>query len=391
VLVSVLLSVLRRKWLVIATFVVISGAASVFIVVQPPSYLARSTLLAKFGREYAVQSADGKDVASNVAMDDIVNSTVELLKSESIATLTLKKAGARKLYPELFKSKGSIAEAILAIKKIVDPDIDRVQETPEQAALEKLMKSIKVASSRASNIIIVDFDYTDPNVAAETLNDYVDAFLVRYVALYGERNEGFYADRAARAARDLDAAQSELTTFEQAHRTYDGDRQLAAMTERHSQMEAQRADLASCCADSPGLLDLVQRESELERQITMFNADQATTKTLARRRDLAQEMFDTATRRAQDARLARGMDDDRITSVVIIDPATPPASASKPTRSIKIIMAVIVAAIASVLFALLAEALRRRFSTGRQLSNVVDVPILAEVPRYDIRKLGVHS
>ena len=70
----------RRRVLAIAIFLGMGGLAAMAILGSTTRYTARTTLLAKFGREYVFRDG-ATPLVPNIAQDDIVSAVVDILKS----------------------------------------------------------------------------------------------------------------------------------------------------------------------------------------------------------------------------------------------------------------------------------------------------------------------
>jgi len=364
---SELFALLARRWrFALGVFLLLAAGTISLILIMPPRYVAQSTLLAKFGREYLTkEGASGAGLApANFGQEDIVSSVVEIMRTQSLADQVVHQMGASVLYPGLRQSG--------------DDGIPL-----ERLAALRFAAALSVSPARRSNVIVARFANTDPKVAAEALNLYIQAFETKYLALYGENRVDFLSRDLKRLQGELAAAQDAMTAFERDHRSYFRDGQLDVLGKRRTEVETQRARAFACCADTAAAADLAKQVAELDRRIADASANQDTLRLLARRRDLAQEAYDSASKRLQEAQITRNMDEGRITSVEVIEPASPPARQAPPSRLVKIILALGLSAIAAVAATFLAQILSVRFATAAQLRQAFTLPVLADIPSWN--------
>ncbi len=357
-------AIFRRRGLVLALILLLGGAAMALIAVSPPRYVARTAVLAKFGREYTLRGyGAGNDmVPANFGQDQIVSSVIEIMRSDEIARRVVEAVGVDRLYPALTEARVSLPERAV-----------------QDAAL-RFGADMTVTSAAHSNVVAVELSNPDPGIAAEALNRFVAIFQQKYRELYGEQMVALFEAEAQSARGEFAAAQERVAEFERSQRVFAQDGQMDRLIQDKAQLEQQLSKLASCCSETSAFRQLRRDAGDLDARIAALSAGQATLQDLLRQRDSAQQVLDAATRRLQEARNASSMDAAGTASVRVVSPATPPTHAARPGRLARMLLALLLVSAGSLATGFVVEAFSRRFSSAGELRGSFAVPVRAEVP-----------
>jgi len=358
----------RRRKLALGVFLLLALPAALVVLATPSRFAARTTLLAKFGREYVYRGDSAANMlVPNFAQDDIITSVTDVMKSESLAEQVVAEVGPEVLYP------AAAAEPPEGL-------------TPLQAATAQFQRALRIVPGRRSTVLVVEYAHVDAALAASTLNRFVSDFQGKYLSLYGENRVEALAREAGSSKAELVEAKQELTAYERAHGTFAKDGQLEALVQRKVELETTKARLQSCCASTPGLADMDLQIASLASRIVTINDNQAEISGLASRLAVAQEGYDGVLKRLQEAKASRAMDESRMTSVQVVDPANVPTQHERPGRGLKLALALLFSALVGTFAALAAEAARRRYGDARDLRRAFPFPVLADVPLSKTRE-----
>ena len=154
-----------------------SVTTTVYLIVSQkvPKYKATTTLLLKFGRENAFRfsTPDGTSTIWDKDKKDSMNSEMAILQGRDLAKATLIDVGLENIYP------------FLAYEK-TPTDNSTDFSYPLEQAINIFLKSFNMKTIEKSTIFKIDFFHTNPNVAALTLNKFVDNYLVHHLKIYQE-------------------------------------------------------------------------------------------------------------------------------------------------------------------------------------------------------------
>jgi len=280
-------------------------------------------------------------------------------------------------------------------------------------AAERLRLSLSTQALPEADVIQVSFQHSDPLVAARTVDAVVDRFLDAHVRAFSEPElvrflEGrvqSYEERLAGSEKTLREFQTEHPAFalddpqavlvqqrdELRTALSDVENQMATIRLRHLQEDASVAEARNTLLaleveasrlegrlleETRGQITVVKRfiaqrkaeiqselaaldarRTEIEASLAETRAEMARMPTLSaeyrrllRERDGDEEQYRTYSKRLRDARLSSEMDQERIASVNVIQPASlSPRPVWPPSKGTSIAFAVVLALVAAVL------------------------------------------
>jgi succinoglycan biosynthesis transport protein ExoP len=130
---------------------------------------------------------------------------------------------------------------------------------------------------------------------------------------------------------------------------------------------ARQASLSAQVAASRQTTELLNRKSvALER--------------LRREMSTAEESYNLYQRRFEEARISTAMDQEKILSVSIARPATPPLKPVAPNKKLNLALGLFLAIVGAVGFAFVLEQLDHTFTTGLDVERHLGIPLLGSIP-----------
>jgi uncharacterized protein involved in exopolysaccharide biosynthesis len=275
----------RRKLVVAATALAAAVLASLVTVSVPATYLATSSLLVKFGREYIYRPEVGNALAlpPPSRTNEIVNSEIQILASRDLKERIIDALGPERLYPkhqgwlmtaladlrrlaeaayptEVFAVVGRVLakweEAIVARRLETDP-IPAADEMRE-VTLHQLERDLNVQGIKDSPVIYVSYVNEDPRVAVRALEVLVDAFTEKRLGIYREPQVAFLRQQVEEQQQRLAAAEAALERFKSSYDVYDIDEKMRLLLRLENEFEGK-------------INEEVSRVAEIERRLAVID------------------------------------------------------------------------------------------------------------------------
>lgn len=188
----------------------------------PPTYVADSSIMVKFGREYVYnpEIGDTKSVNSILSMGqtEIINSEIEIIKSRDLFGKTILSLGLENIYPELDESL-------------------QTGLTPLDAAILEFEKNLSVESVRKSNVIKISFGHEDPKISAQAVNTLVDLLREKHLQVFKKPESSFLNNQLDIYREKLNKAETQLEGYKQKHQVYSHDEQRSLLLQQRTSMD----------------------------------------------------------------------------------------------------------------------------------------------------------
>lgn len=257
-IVDTLLQLWRAKWLMVLVFVPILLIGITVALVTPTKYAANTRLLVRLGEEYVFDPVIG-DAARGAfpQQEEVLQAESELANSPVIAERTIRRIGMSRLYP-------SLAEARLRAREGQTYGVD-------QEALEAFAADFSASSAPRSSILRLTFAHAEPELAAETLNAFVEEYLTyRREVLSGKGVDGLAEQRGVIEGR-LDAADKALRDYLAANDLSNFDAEVDAAARLFSELsdEQSRVD-ASLREAEAKLAGLSRQMAGTTREVDLY-------------------------------------------------------------------------------------------------------------------------
>jgi len=145
---------------------------------------------------------------------------------------------------------------------------------------------------------------------------------------------------------------------------------------------AEQARTAQLAADEAALRE---QQEDLQDQLRELNAEAIAIDEFQQRVTLAEANHKEYAQRLEQARINRTLDEERISSLSLVQPATYVATPSGPRRAVVLALGVFVAALCSLATTIALAWLNPLVTTVEQLAKVFDLPLTAVLPRGAVR------
>jgi uncharacterized protein involved in exopolysaccharide biosynthesis len=405
----------RHKIKLILLFSVCCLIGLGYVFTAQPAYESTGSLLVKFGRSATpnlVEVKSGPDEISQNDRRELLQSYMQILQSRDLLRGLVHDVGVSKLYPQLTENL-------------------RPGDNPVEAAITRLQtEDISVKAATNSDIIAVHIFNRSPTMAADFLRSLFDQFITRQSDVYNKQQIDFLAEQVKLAAERLHQSQKELRQYKEQVGVSSLDEELKRLLEqkmtasniaitamdkakeRLEQLEAQETTLlATYNPSSPAVvkirlsiakarqqveerqLDLKRRESgtvnstsetlvgaeisRIDRRIEKLESVRTHHDDLERQVKIDEDNYKNFEARSEAARVNNTLNEQKITRIVVLDTPMVATRPSRPRKGVIILFALMAGVLLGIGAAVVAETLDDRFSTSAQVSNTLQLPVLA--------------
>jgi uncharacterized protein involved in exopolysaccharide biosynthesis len=244
----------KHKWKIIAVFLLSVIAVVIGTLMATPIYRSSSKLLVKPGREDIYVSPTGSSpvVVDRAREGGRVNAEIAILRNLSLVAELVDRFGAESLYDypdrtlkgRIFKDKGE--------KEI--PPIMEVRKS--------VLKNLEVSNVPDSNVIDVAFNWADPVIAANVVNQLVDLYFVKHLEVHTDsQTYALLREQAENWEKRLREAESRMEAFKRRHSITSLPQEGTMLLGRLSEAESQKKRTES------EILETVEMIAILETQL----------------------------------------------------------------------------------------------------------------------------
>ena len=211
----------QRWWVILLVFAVVTGTVAFVAHVTPPTFLAKSSLMIRVGREFIYRPEVGSSqTARTLSIGEMVNSEIEILGSRDLANQVVSEIGVERLYPALLEEAADVQVAF-------------------ERAVHRFRGAVYPSGVLDSSIIKVSFEHPDRHLAAEAVNLLVDRFMDKHVEVFSDTRSDFLESRLELYEQKLAEAEDALRTFKQEHGVYDLATQKSLLLAQHRELDTE--------------------------------------------------------------------------------------------------------------------------------------------------------
>ena len=215
---------LRRKWQIAITFLLVVGAVAAFTMLTPKQYESHMKILVKNERADMIVSAGGGDGSGyhGEVSETEINSEIELLNSNNLLQRVVTECRLDKLE----KSRSAAVS-------------ERLPAVAIERATLRLGHDLKITPVRKANIIQIDYSAHDPVQAAAVLRQLAESYLEEHLRVHGTPGTyQFFASQAEQYQNELKGAEAKLEQFRLQHNIVMLEQQKDAVLSKASDSEA---------------------------------------------------------------------------------------------------------------------------------------------------------
>lgn len=331
---------LRRSLSIISLKCLITlGIAFLYLINAVPTFTADAQIV-----------VDSKAAPGDPAsVSTIVESQIEIIKSETIARAVIGKLGLAEENPESARRDGVVRGMIKSVSGLLGWRRPATEFNATQRALESFQRKLSAKRVGLTYIIKITFESTDPGRAAQILNTVTETYIAAQLDAkynWSLRSEKWVKDRTSELSSRASAAQNALANYRKGRNSV---------------------------ADSAEPVDPGAPPSQL------------TTKTQGELRELEAAAESTARTYDNFLRVLRYMEAQQQSSPAlearVLAEATPPLRASSPKVGIVLGISTVGGVLLGVAIAMLRDLSARGFRTGGQVWRELQMACIAVVPR----------
>ena len=251
----------RHQKLWVASFVAVLAAGLVYAIVAP-SYKAEMKLLVRRGRiDPAVTPTATAPplVDQGQISEEELNSEAELLRDQDILRKVVLETG--------LDERGSWLTRLHSESR----------DQRVEAAVKRLAKKLDVQPVRKSQLIVVTYQSSDPQMAASVLKNLADAYLAKQAEIQRPNGQQtFFEQQMKQSRRGLEVAEGELAAFTRKKKIVSAALERDLTLQKLSEAQAEDLALQSSIAETAERIRSLERklqELPQRRIVQVKNAD----------------------------------------------------------------------------------------------------------------------
>lgn len=388
---DVLSTIFKRKMIIICFFIALCITAFAVLKFVAPTYTASSKILIKLGREDIYTPAVATDAMAtplvNLARAEQLNSEVEILTSDNLATQLVEELGPEGVYPGMLKihpwytPKGVLQRLIgtyNAFQAFFIPLSANL--TPEQKALKRfLRKDLKVAGTGNSNVIDVRVSSKSPELAAKLANTLIDLYLKERARIHNDMEGKIYESQVEQVEGRLEDAQTELETFRIENDMVDVQGERTALLERQGEISSMLADLRGRASERQRLGKWQAEKEQVDEKMARLGALEEDYNRLVQNVEVLGKSRQLYLEKLEEYKVNLAMADARVGNASVISQAIPPTSPSSPKFWMVLVALLVVGIAGGIGLAMITEFIDDTVETDTDVEKYLKLPVLAKI------------
>jgi uncharacterized protein involved in exopolysaccharide biosynthesis len=330
---------------------------------HPNPELAAKTVNLLVNKFIARELALLRDPQSNFLQERLEQYRTQLVQSEAALDGFRNQTGISSLDEE----------RTLLLKQRAEMESSLANNQAQVAELENRKKALQ---SELANLPL-NVEYADEDDASQS--QLVQLKVQRQALLNNYRPD-------SQTVQDLDRQIQKLTDLQAGGQTRVS-KQMPSVSHENIEVDLNRAE-----AQINGLQEsqstLQQQRAEIVRRIATLDGQGTKLQDLERQNQIADLNYRTYNQYFEQARLGEGLNKQKITTISVIEPATPAELPTYPRVPRILLMSGGLAVILAFLIAFLLEGLDERLNLPVQVQDALRLPVLASVPAF--KEAGAH-
>jgi polysaccharide biosynthesis protein PslE len=241
---GILTTLFKHKQKTVVTLVlgaILLGGYTVFFPAPPPSYVARSIIMVKQGREFVPVSEIGDQRLPAPNYDAIINTEIQILTSKDLAGEVVHQIGPENIYP-------STSEQLFS------------KELLNEAAVLKFSEDTAATRVAGTETIEITFRHEHPYMALKALSLLIEMFKDKHLEVFSDSKSSFLEEQTKTHRQKLNELEDRLSRFQQS-------RKMLSVEEQTNQLTKRREDLEGAIrTEQIKIDDLTQKMSFLREQ-----------------------------------------------------------------------------------------------------------------------------
>jgi uncharacterized protein involved in exopolysaccharide biosynthesis len=249
----------------VAVFAIFFGGSFLLV----PTYKAETQILVQSGREFEVSTDKGNLAPTGVpyiTKQEVINSEVEILKSDDLAERVIHKVGLARMYP------GLAEDGLLVKLHIRDPATDAERM---DIAVIKFTKRLKVDAVTMSNIITLQYWNANREVAIEALDELSQIYEQRHAEIFGNKRSGVLEQQTTDYEKRLVDVTQKITSLKNAQHLSDIDYERQQLIQDRSDVESKLRDLRAESIEDHRNLEYYREQLKSMPELVLTNQNSA--------------------------------------------------------------------------------------------------------------------
>jgi uncharacterized protein involved in exopolysaccharide biosynthesis len=244
--------VFKRKFLIIAFFIVTILITGIYIARIETRYMASSEILVKLGREnFYVPTSTDQAFRPTISFSSTeqMNSEMELIMSRPLIEQVVQAIGPTVIYKELIEKEPGILISLrrqsekffntLKPKKQERGDTKKIELSKTDRAVLRIQDNLTIQAIKNSRVIQIDFEHKDPRVAAIVVERLVNAYLETRPQVYKNTHTNvFFQEQAKILKHKIDKTENVIKDLKEQH-------DIIALNEERTILLQRKAELQS--------------------------------------------------------------------------------------------------------------------------------------------------
>ena len=382
------------------------------IILAVPMYQTSGSVLVKFGSDAdaRVNNPSGNQQISTIDRREIMQSNLDILQSHDLLKMVMEKVGIDRIYPGITDSVGTT-------------------DSPVEVAIQRMQrKHLTIKSSQQSNVIDINVLNQDPVIAKEVVQEIQNIFIARQLEIFNKPQTNFLQLQVKESEEKLNQSQKVLRDFKSSvgissieeelnellkqksnaatvafQAVDDAQSKLAELHDKETEM------LSTYRPHSPPLVAIRKSIAEAERQLRERQNNLTSSKNsmlseqnaginrrinrleeqrnryndLLRQVEVNEENYKNYMARSEEARINETLGEKKITSISVVDAPTIPIKPASPRKKLILLSSVLAGILLGSIFVFMREFFDESFRSPKQLSKVLDLPVLTSFPKQD--------
>jgi uncharacterized protein involved in exopolysaccharide biosynthesis len=255
----------RRRILVFSFFGILLGTILV-VIFQPNQYSSEMKILVKRGRLDPVVTPEATTTQpfDSVVTEEELNSEMELVKSRDLLEKVV-------IACNLEKSNGSLFGRIFHQHPVIHMDAaDQANRVAVERAVAKLDKKLDVEVVKKTDLIQINYDSTNPELAAQVLNSVGNFYLDKHVTVHRQNGAfDFFQKASERYGQGLADAEARLMDFENGSAVVSAQNESNLALQKYADFDSSLKQTQAAIAESQKRIGILEaQQSTLPERIT---------------------------------------------------------------------------------------------------------------------------
>ena len=229
--------------MIIFLLVVVTVTIGSFL--MTPVYEASSKILVKFGREnvftHTTPSSSGRQpIFLDSSREERINSEIEIFKGRNLIQQTISEIGIENIYPNINK-------------KPLIPRFGAKKLTPIAQATRIFEKNLRIGAVRKTDVIEVGFQHSDPQIASQSVNSLIEAFLAHHLSVHKQSQQyRFFNEQVVLLKQKLRDSEQQLENLRKQNNISSLEEQKTLLLKQISDLELELAKTRGEISENKG-------------------------------------------------------------------------------------------------------------------------------------------